>query len=99
MEPYYLIHLSLEDLEKLHGLVKELRRIEHAEALKVVRTMLRTEASLFGCVSVDQNLPSSTSMWSPRPRRSRRGRCTSPPGKQNLVAISSHGIAATLCNC
>ena len=54
VEPYYLIYLSLEDLEKLHGLVKELRQIEHAEALKVVRTMLRKEAFLFGCVSVDQ---------------------------------------------
>lgn len=54
IEPYYLIYLSLEDLEKLHGLVKELRRIEHAEGLKVVRTMLRKEAFLFGCVSVDQ---------------------------------------------
>lgn len=54
VEPYYLIYLSLEDLEKLHGLVKELRMIEHAEALKVVRTMLRKEAFLFGCVSVDQ---------------------------------------------
>ncbi|KAG0577975.1 hypothetical protein M758_5G188600 [Ceratodon purpureus] len=54
VEPYYLIYLSLEDLEKLHGLVKELRQIEHAEGLKVVRTMLRKEAFLFGCVSVDQ---------------------------------------------
>ncbi|XP_024398800.1 uncharacterized protein [Physcomitrium patens] len=54
VEPFYLIYLSLEDLERLHGLVKELRRIEHAEALKVLRTMLRKEAFLFGCVSVDQ---------------------------------------------
>lgn len=54
VEPFYLIYLSLEDLEKLHGLVKELRQIEHAEALKVVRTMLRKETFLFGCVSVDQ---------------------------------------------
>jgi hypothetical protein len=43
-----------EDLEKLHLLVKELRRIEHMEALKVVRTMIQKEAFLFGCVSVDQ---------------------------------------------
>lgn len=54
VEPYYLIYLSLEDLEKLHLLVKELRRIEHMEALKVVRTMIQKEAFLFGCVSVDQ---------------------------------------------
>lgn len=54
VEPYYLIYLSLEDLENLHGLVKELQRIEHREGLKVVRTMLRKEAFLFGCVSVDQ---------------------------------------------
>lgn len=54
VEPFYLIYLSLEDLEKLHALVKELRQIEHAEGLKVVWTMLRKEAFLFGCVSVDQ---------------------------------------------
>lgn len=54
IEPFYLIYLSLEDLENLYSLVKELRRIEHAEGLKIVRTMLRKEAFLFGCVSVDQ---------------------------------------------
>lgn len=55
VEPHYLIYLSLSDLGALSGLVKELRRIEHGEGLKVVRTMLRKEAFLFGCVSVDQN--------------------------------------------
>lgn len=48
------LNVKTEDLEKLHSLVKELKRIEHVEGLKVVQTMLTDKVFLFGCVAVDQ---------------------------------------------
>jgi hypothetical protein len=53
-EKRFKIYLSLEELEQLCILVKELKRHDCVVALKVIKFMLQRKVFLYGCVAINQ---------------------------------------------